>query len=233
MPRGLQKKGIARKNKMLHTAIKLFLENGYEKTTTASIAKAAGMAPSSFFAAFENKEELLLILVKTMFMNQFSSAEKLMKAEPIVLYGVETAIQLYIAELSEPLRELYVTAYSLPSTSEYIYESMTQKLQYIFGKYIPEARAKDFYEIDMASAGITRAYMAKKCSLYFNIEDKIRRYLRCCYTLHQVPQEQQDKVISEIMQMDLRSVARSIIDGMVQKAVHGLDIINEEEGGED
>lgn len=233
MPRGLQKKGIARKNKMLHTAIKQFLENGYEKTTTASIARAAGMAPSSFFAAFENKEELLLALVKIMFSNQFSSAENLIKADPVVLYGIETAIQMYIAELSEPLRELYVTAYSLPSTSEYIYESMTQKLQHIFGKYIPEAKAKDFYEIDMASAGITRAYMAKKCNLYFSIEDKIRRYLRCCYTLYQVPREQQDKAISEILQMDLKSVAEKIIGEMIQKAVHGLDIIIEEEGGED
>ena len=59
MPKGLQHKGIIRRNKMLYAAVQLFLENGYEKTTTASIAKAAGMAPSSFFAAFENKEALL------------------------------------------------------------------------------------------------------------------------------------------------------------------------------
>lgn len=233
MPRGLQKKGIARKNKMLHTAIKLFLENGYEKTTTASIARAAGMAPSSFFAAFENKEELLLILVKTMFNNQFNSAEQLhMQADPLVLYGIETAIQMYIVELSEPLRELYVTAYSLPTTSEYIYGSMIEKLQYIFGRFIPEAKTKDFYELEIASAGVTRAYMAKKCSIYFSIEDKLRRYLQCCYTLYRVPQEMQEQAISAIMQMDLKSVAEGIIGGMIQKAEYGIDIVNDEEGGE-
>lgn len=52
MPKGLQHKGIVRRNKMIYAAVKLFLENGYEKTTTASIAKAAGMSPSSFFAVF-------------------------------------------------------------------------------------------------------------------------------------------------------------------------------------
>ena len=31
---------------MIYAAVKLFLENGYEKTTTASIAKAAGMSPN-------------------------------------------------------------------------------------------------------------------------------------------------------------------------------------------
>lgn len=49
MPKGLQPKGVARRNKMLLAAVQLFLENGYEKTTTAAIARAAGMAPSSFF----------------------------------------------------------------------------------------------------------------------------------------------------------------------------------------
>ena len=33
---------------MLYAAIQQFLEKGYERTTTAAIAKAAGMSPSSF-----------------------------------------------------------------------------------------------------------------------------------------------------------------------------------------
>ena len=115
MPKGLQPKGVARRNKMLLAAIQLFLENGYEKTTTAAIARAAGMAPSSFFAAFENKEALLLTLVQQMFNRQFENAEQLLgeQKDPLMLYGIETALQMYITELSEPLRELYVMAYSL------------------------------------------------------------------------------------------------------------------------
>ena len=67
----LHKKGIERRNKMIHAAVVLFLENGYEKTTTARIAKAAGFSATSFFAAFSTKEELLLTLVKFMFSGQF------------------------------------------------------------------------------------------------------------------------------------------------------------------
>ena len=161
MPKGLQHKGIIRKNKMLYAAVNLFLENGYEKTTTASIAKAAGMAPSSFFAAFENKEALLLTLVKTMFGSQFDNTENLLgeNADPLLIYGAETALQMYIAELSEPLRELYVVGYSLPTTSEYIYISTAKKLRYIFSKYVGTEELKVFYEMDIASAGITRGYV--------------------------------------------------------------------------
>ena len=138
MPKGLQPKGVARRNKMLLAAVQLFLENGYEKTTTAAIARAAGMAPSSFFAAFENKEALLLTLVQQMFNRQFENAEQLLgeQKDPLMLYGIETALQMYITELSEPLRELYVMAYSLPTTCEYIYNNTAERhLQCCFTLY--------------------------------------------------------------------------------------------------
>ena len=129
---------------MLLAAVQLFLENGYEKTTTAAIARAAGMAPSSFFAAFENKEALLLTLVQQMFNRQFENAEQLLgeQKDPLMLYGIETALQMYITELSEPLRELYVMAYSLPTTCEYIYNNTAERLSVIFADYLPEAEKK-------------------------------------------------------------------------------------------
>ena len=217
MPKGLQHKGIIRKNKMLYAAVNLFLENGYEKTTTASIAKAAGMAPSSFFAAFENKEALLLTLVKTMFGSQFDNTENLLgeNADPLLIYGAETALQMYIAELSEPLRELYVVGYSLPTTSEYIYISTAKKLRYIFSKYVGTEELKVFYEMDIASAGIT-------------MEDKLRRFLKCCFTLYKVPEEKQEEIIGQVLKMNLKPMAEKIIADTVRKAEEGFEsVLNE------
>ena len=54
MPRGAQPKVAERENRMTYAAIRLFLENGYERTTTAAIAQAAGMSPSAVFAVFAN-----------------------------------------------------------------------------------------------------------------------------------------------------------------------------------
>lgn len=212
---------------MIYAAVKLFLENGYEKTTTASIAKAAGMAPSSFFAAFENKEALLLTLVKTMFGSQFENTEKLLgkDPDPLLVYGAETALQMYIAELSEPLRELYVVGYSLPTTSEYIYASTAQKLQYIFAGYMGTSELRDFYEMDIASAGITRGFMAKKCDIYFTMEDKLRRFLQCCFTLYKVPEAKQNEVIEQILKMNLKPIAERIIEDTVRKAEEGFEAV--------
>ena len=188
--RGKQASGLLTQQKMLRAAVKLFLEKGYEGTTTAEIARAAGMTPSSFFRAFPSKEALLLELDKRMFSGQFALAEQHSAAQdPVLLYAVETAIQLHIAELTESLRELYVTAYTLPSTSAYLYRSTAKRLEGIFGDYLPDAEAKDFYEMEIASAGMMRSFMAVPCDVYFTVERKIARFLECALKLCNVPLE--------------------------------------------
>lgn len=82
MPRGAQPKVAERENRMTYAAIRLFLENGYERTTTAAIAQAAGMSPSAFFAVFANKEALLLKLTKWMYEKQFAVTHELLKLTP-------------------------------------------------------------------------------------------------------------------------------------------------------
>lgn len=144
---GLQARGIAREQKMIYAGMTLFLEQGYERTTTAQIARKAGMSPASFFAAFENKEALLLRLTQIMFRSQFSRAEKMLPADqsPLLLYAMETGLQLHIAECSEPLRDLYVTAYSLPSTSDFINRSMTPRLRQIFSRWMKRADDSELF----------------------------------------------------------------------------------------
>lgn len=227
MPKGLHQKGITRRNKMLHAAINQFLENGYERTTTASIAKEAGMATSSFFAAFDSKEALLLTLVKIMFKNQFDSAEALIgPAESSALvYSVETALQLCITELSEPLRELYVMAYTLRTTSEYIRANTAERLHPIFTRYMPDAQPKDFFEMDIATSGIMRSFMACKSDVYFTLERKIIRFLECSLTLYCVPVEEQKHIIDVVLKMDLKSMAQKIIDGMLASTSEGIDLL--------
>lgn len=148
---GKQPSGLLTQKKMLHSAISLFLEKGYEKATTAEIARGAGMTPSAFFRAYPSKEALLLELVKQMFDNQFAEAERRTgEMDQLMMYAVETALQMHLAELSESMRDLYVTAYSLPSTAAYIYRNTAKRLQTIFSPYLPSLQEKDFYELDIA-----------------------------------------------------------------------------------
>lgn len=145
MPRGAQPKVAERENRMTYAAIRLFLENGYERTTTAAIAQAAGMSSSAFFAVFANKEALLLKLTKWMYEKQFAVTHELLGKDydPVMFYAVEPAIQLYIAEKTEGLRELYVSSYSYAATANYIHQVVTDKLVDLFGKDHPGYTRRD------------------------------------------------------------------------------------------
>ena len=227
--RGKQASGLLTQQKMLRAAVKLFLEKGYEGTTTAEIARAAGMPPSSFFRAFPSKEALLLELDKRMFSGQFALAEQHSTAQdPVLLYAVETAIQLHIAELTEPLRELYVTAYTLPSTSAYLYRSTAKRLEGIFGDYLPDAEAKDFYEMEIASTGMMRSFVAVPCDMYFTVERKIARFLECALKLYNVPVERRREVTATVLQLDLHAMAAGIIRTTVQQAEKGFEAVKAE-----
>ena len=190
MPRGKLLNGLVTQQKVLRAAVALFLEKGYTRTTTGEIAKAAGIGQSSFFHVFPSKEALLLELVKRMFSGQFALAgQHSGEQDPVLLYAVETALQLHIAELTEPLRKLYVTAYTLSSTSAYLHRSTAKRLEGIFGDNLPDAEAKDFYEMEIASTGMMRSFAAVLCDMYFTVERKIARFLECALKLCNVPPE--------------------------------------------
>lgn len=211
---GKQPSGILTMKKMTGSAATLFLKKGYSHTTTAEIAKKAGMTGSSFFRAFENKEAVLLVLVESMFSSQFDVAEC---DDKLMTYATEIAMQMNIAEYDESLRDLYVTAYSLPTTSEYIYRNMADKLKFLLEEFMPEATDRDFYELEIASAGITRSYMAKPCSPEFTMEQKLRRYVRCCMMLYNVPEEKIAQTIEKVLETDTAAMAERVVNAAIER----------------
>ena len=228
MPKGKLLNGLVTQQKVLRSAVALFLEKGYTKTTTGEIATAAGIGQSSFFHVFPSKEALLLELVKQMFGGQFDLAGQHSGTDdPVFLYAVETALQLHIVELTEPLRELYVTAYSLPTTADFLYRSTSKRLQTIFGEYLPNAEPKDFYEMEIASAGIMRGFMSVPCDLYFTPEAKITRFLDCSLKIYNVPEEKRAAATAAVLQMDLHTMAADIIQKTVRQAEEGFEALAE------
>lgn len=224
-PRGKQASGLITQQKMLRSAIIQFLKYGYDGATTADIARDAGMTPSSFFRAYPSKEALLLELVKWVFVGQFDIAKKISGTnDPMLVCAVEAGLELHAAESSEQMRSLYVSAYSLPSTSSFIYRSMSERLYEVFGPIQPDIAAKDFYEMEIASGSMIRGFMAVPCNMYFTIETKITRFLDCALKLYSTPDEDRERIIEATLAMDLKGAAENIITSIVQKVIDGLPI---------
>lgn len=55
-----QKRSIEKKNKIIEVGFRLMCENGYQKTTTADIAKAAGVSTGIIYSYFKDKHDIFV-----------------------------------------------------------------------------------------------------------------------------------------------------------------------------
>ena len=109
------------------------------------------------------------------------------------------------------LREIYIEAYSLPETSEYIYLHTTAELKQIFGGNFPDDSDSDFYEMEIGTAGLMRSYMARKCDIHFPLERKLSRFLTAAMRVYRVSEEEQAKVLAFIQSLDIKAIATEVM----------------------
>ena len=208
----------ALRNKVLLASAKLFLEKGYTDSSFRDIAQAAGVNASAVKREFQLKENILCDLVSFVLTSQFRSAQEFLadKADdPILYYAAETALQLYMAESNEAVRELYSVAYSLPHSSELIRKAVTEKLvSRIFHPLLPDLSIEDYYLREVASGGIIRGYMMLPCSESFTIDKKVQAFLENALRIYQVPEEKIREAAEFVKQFDYPALAQGTIDSM-------------------
>ena len=209
----MRKDGIETKKKILSVCVRLFLEQGYKNTSISQIVEEAGVSRGSFQNLFPTKDAVLMELVGTMFSGQFGVARDIAgdALPPGYNYAVETAIQLTLTELNENMREIYIEAYSLPATAEYIYIHTTAELKKIFGANFPGYTDSDFYEMEIGTAGLMRNYMARKCDIHFPPERKINRFLTAAMRVYKVSEEEQTAVLAFIRSLDIQAIAAKVM----------------------
>ena len=211
--------GLQTEKRILHTCVRLFLENGYRQTTMLQILKEAQVSSSSFQNIFHSKDGVLMELVKFMFENQFGIARNTAGAAfpPVYVYAVETALQITLTELNENLRQIYLEAYTQEHLLDYIQRATAQELYRIFGPYQPELTEQDFYELELGSAGLMRGYMANPCTADFPLERKLNKFLTLALRGYKVPEDELQKVLSFLAGLDMRSIAQSVMEELFRR----------------
>ncbi len=217
----MTKKGYdlkAIKAKVLHIAARMFLTEGYDQATIRKITAEANLSSGTVTYVFRTKESVVCELVKYVLEGQFAFTEKFLQGktdDKILFYAAETTLQLYMAESNENVRKLYNVAYSLPNSSEIIYHMITEKLENIFNDTLPTWQTKDFYEREIASAGVMRNYMSVPCDMYFTMDRKVKGFIEATLLLYHVPEEKIKQAIAFVSQFDFAALAKQIIDGML------------------
>ncbi len=210
------------KRRILAVCVKLFLEQGYKKTTVAQIVHKAGVSNSSFQNIFRAKDGVLTELVAFMFSSQFGAARSAIgeKLPPVYVYAAETAIQMTLTELNENLREIYIEAYTQQEASGYIFRETAKELYAIFGPYQPELTEEDFFHMEIGSAGLMRGYMAYPCDEVLTLEKKLESFLTLSLRGYKVPEQELQQVLAFLDTMDIRTVAQRIME----RLFHALEM---------
>lgn len=219
MARPLNREKGRTRTLVLHTATKLFIENGYTNTRIKDIAVESGVGYNEIFRMFIDKDNLLSQLVNLVIEHQFEMSKKYLKDtnfDELLLYVFECVLQLHIAELSENIREMYAVSYSMPNTSHKIYDYITSKLEKVFKVYLPDYETKDFYEMEIAAAGIMRGFIINPCNMYFTMERKINRFVKTLLKVFEVPKEKIDEIIKILASFDMNLYAKEVIDTLYE-----------------
>ncbi len=207
------------KAQIISVAAKSFLEKGFTETTLKSVAERADVNIGSLMNLFESKEAILCELINFVIETQSDVAIKMLNGiteDKMLLYATETCLQLHIVEMSNNLRDVYCSAYSLPKTSDIIQHTKTGRLENIFKEHLPDLETKDFYMLEIATGGIMRGFMTVPCDMWFTIDHKIEAFLKTNFAIYHISEDKIQEAIEFVKQFDFNTIAKQTVDSMIK-----------------
>lgn len=197
---------------IIRSAIKLFLENGFTKTTFKMIESDSGVKVGNITYFFRSKEELFKVLVEELIESHISIIDETYSnvEDPVLAFCTEVAAQIALCEKNENAWDLYYSAYNLPHTFEYIKMWASEKNHYLFKERLHQWTEQDFREKEIVASGIEFAALKTLCDRNFTLEKKVRVILDSLMMLYEVPEEKRREVIQKILAMDYEKIAEKM-----------------------
>lgn len=207
-------------SKILTAATVLFVQKGYEKTTLMDISKLSGVPKTKILYEMNSKEGILGLLVAK-FLDGVAEASdavsKKLTDDKLMIFMANEVLQIYMAEMNEDMRNLYLSAYSMPKTSEEVLRRRAELFYKEFGEDFPEFELKDFYELEIASIGIMRAYMSVPCTMYFTLEAKTDRLISTMLKIYDIDDERIEETKEFMKKIDFKAVAKKTIEDVFEE----------------
>ena len=206
--------------KILTAATALFMQKGFERTTFVDIAKLSDVPKSKILYEFASKEEILSLLV-TKFLDGVAEASdavsKKLTDDKLLIFMANEVLQIYMAEMSDDMRNLYLAGYSMPKTSAEVLKRRTEILYREFGNMLPYLELKDFYELEIASMGIMRAYISVPCSMYFTLEAKTDRLISTILKIYDIDNKRIEETKEFMKKIDFEAVAKKTVEDVFEE----------------
>ena len=219
------------RNEIIRVVANRFMNDGYTKTTVASMAKALNMSTGNMTFHFPTKDHMLAELVDMLCKYQW----KLMEEEARDGYSSIMAICLELltiasaCEQDEVAKDFFLSSYRSELCMEHIRKNDTARAKEVFKEYCSDWSDESFSEAESLVSGIEYAtFLTTSDSAPLDV--RVAGALRTILSIYNVPKEKRDEKIKKVLSMNYKKLGldtlrkfREYVDKTTEQAL--LDLL--------
>lgn len=213
--------------KIVRSALKLFLQDGYTNTTFRKISADSDVKLGVITYHFRTKEDLLQLFMEELLDYHADIIDDANEETGDILYAYSLgiAIRIAICEINKKAWDIYHAGYSHPLTYEHIKAWASEKNYHLFKDMLPRWTQSDFQEKEIITSGIEFAAMKSFCDKTLTLDKKISLFLDCLLSFYEVPKEKRKETIEKILAQDYMAKSQKLFEKFAKRLDNDIDEI--------
>ena len=223
-------RGELTRNEIIRVAANRFLNDGYTKTTVASMAKSLNMSTGNMTFYFPTKDHMLAELVDMLGKYQWDLMENEAKEEngSVMAICLELLTIASACEQDEIAKDFFLSSYRSELCMERIRRNDKKRAKEVFKKYCVDWKDEYFEEAEILISGIEYATLFTTPDSA-PLEIRVNGALRTILSIYNVPKEIRDEKIKKVLSMNYQKLGmdtlkkfRKYVDKTTEQALHDL-----------
>ena len=214
---------------IVRMAANRFLNDGFSKTTIASMGKALHMSTGNMTFYFATKEHMLAELVNMLVKYQWSRMEaEAGEGSSVMAICLELLTIASACEQDEVTKDFFISTYTSPLCLEIIRRNDMKRAKEVFKEYCPDWTDDRFAEAETLVSGIEYGTLQQTESSA-TLELRISGALELILTIYNVPAAERKRMIEMVLSMDYKALGlrvledfRKYVDETTEQALHDL-----------
>ena len=204
---------------IIKSATRLFLNQGFSKTTHRQIAEESGIGLGTITYHYKVKEDMLRILIEELMdyhLDIINTAEEQYE-DNIFSYALEVAVQMALCENDAKAYDLYYSAYNHPSTFSYIKDWAAKKNYHLLGNILPDMDEEGFRRLENITSGIELAAFTAPTNRYFSLDDKITLFVGSMFKIYGIDEAKSKEIIEKVLALEYENIAADMFAKFINR----------------
>lgn len=205
--------------RIIASAVKLFLANGYSNTTLKMISNDCGLRTGTIAYHYHTKEDMLFHLIQELMEYHSDVIEGTAEEtnDEMFSYAMEIAVQIALCETNKKAWDIYYSAYSHHHTFEHIKNWGAKKNHMLFKDRLPHWSESDFRNIENITSGMELSALTSPCDRYYTLKDKINLTIDSMLKIYEIPKEERERVLEKIENFDCEKIGNELFEKFVSR----------------